>query len=439
MRRLVLTALTLLAACGEGPPPDPGKAESYAVRVDVIPANGAAEQRIPLPPEALVQLRDANLADLRLFDANGRALPLALAPSLIPAEQAGSEVPVYPVIGSTAPGNAGVALIIGPDNIARVSGIPAGPGYELPVAALIDTRKVIDPTVAVVLDVDLPLQRPVTMTLEASADLKTWEPLGEKVMFRTNAAGAQLDAGRILLPAASLKDRYLRASWGDIGDVSVRGARVVTSGWSRPARTAVATSGARLVNPRELRFDMPFAGPLAAVRIEPSDGEGVLPVELAARDNPEAPWQPIAAATLRKPGSAGNVLELGGGARREYRVTADERTPGFAAPPKVELLFDKVWLVTQFNGKPPYTLAAGLAGAPSTLLSAKDIAPDNAQLGSATVKTQRLAALDVTPGEKSEGIASRQTLLWAVLLAGVAILGFAVIRLMRGSRSGDPE
>ena len=430
---LAAAASVCLAACSQSPPPDPGKAESYAVRLEVTPAKGLPEQRIALPASALAVLQSPELADLRLFDGNGRSLPLALAAALTGTEQAGADVRVYPVIGAAASATTGVALTVGPDNVARVSGVSA-PGREgRPIAALLDTRQLVDPAVAVTLDADLPLNQPVTFTLESSADLTSWEPLGEKVLFRTDAAGGQLEAGRFALPGVTIKDRYLRASWGDARNVAVRGARVLTARPGAPERFAIAATAPTLVAARELRFDLPFAGPLAALRIDPAQGEGVLPVQIAARDNSEAPWTPLAAATLRQPGAAGNVVELGGTAHREYRLTADERTPGFAAPPKVQLIFAPVELAAQFSGRPPFVLAAGLRGAPSTLLAADDIAPGGtAALASARIAAGPVPTIDIAPAAATGERSRQKTVLWAVLLAGVAVLGLAVMRLMRG-------
>jgi hypothetical protein len=443
MRYLAFAALALLAACTQAPPPDPNKVESYAVRLAVTPAEGASEQRIALPASALSALQSPDLADLRLFDGTGRPLPMALAQTHMIEEQQGSDVPVYPVVGPAAPGTTGVALTIGPDNVARVSGIAAGAGEERARAALLDTRKIEDPAVAISLDAELPLNQPVTLSLESSASLARWEPLGEKVLFRTDATGGQLEPGRIALPGVALKDRYLRVTWGEAKGVAVNAARVVTAKTGALPRIVVAAGAPKLVRPREVRFSLPATdpnGPLVAIRIDPAKGEGVLPVRLSARYDEEAPWSPLAATTLRDPGSPSNVIELAGSASAEYQLKVDDRTPGFAAPPKVELQFKPVELAAQFNGKPPFTLAAGLKGAPSTLLEAGDIAPT----GTAALATARIDAgspprVEIEPAATSGLLSQQKTLLWVVLLAGVAILGFAVIRLMRGSRGGDPE
>lgn len=441
LRLYAIAAIALLAACKVSPAPDPGKAESYSVRLAVTPAAGGAEQRFDLPASVLVAFQSADRADLRLFDASGRNLPLALVKATAIEQRAGITVPIYPVIGSPAPGTSGVALTIGADNVARVVGTTAPAGPEQTVAALLDTRQLADPAIALTLDADLPMHQPITITLESSADLRMWEPRGEKVLFRTDADGAQLEAGRINLPGVLLKGQYLRASWGAAKSVTVRSARVTTAKSGAPEPVVVKASGTELMGPREARFALPFRGPLAAIRIDPMGGEGAIPVELSARGNSELPWTPLAAATLRRPGWAGNVMELSGPAQRDYRVIADPRSAGFAAPPAVLLYFEPVELVAQLNGKPPYTLAVGLVGAPSTLLSVADVVPGDvsADLPRAVIATGPQPVVSLAGAGPESPLSGKRAMLWLALLAGTAVLGFSVLRLMKGNVAEKSE
>ena len=57
------------------------------------------------------------------------------------------------------------------------------------------------------------------------------------------------------------------------------------------------------------------------------------------------------------------AIDLSGGAFSDYRIEADSRTPGFAAPPRLQLLYEPATLIVMFDGDAPYTLAAGAAGA----------------------------------------------------------------------------
>ncbi len=434
---LALAALPLLAGCGPRPEADPDKPESYAARWTVEPEGTGADQQLSLPADVLLALHSSDLADLRLFDGTGRALPLAVHRAV----EDGSRViapPAYPVLGRQAPSDGGVALVIGPDQVARVVGVTGEPGEERQVALLVDTRGVAGAVLSVRLAVDLPLQKPVTFGAAASDDLQTWEPIGAKTLFRTDASGNQLDAADMPLGGISLKGRYLQITWDPAEGVTVTGAQVTERLAAAPALLPVETTGARLESPRDLRFSLPVRHLPEAIVVALAGGEGVVPVQLLTRANPEQAWQVLRGGTLGSGAPAGDRLPLGGAPGPEFRLLADDRTPGFAAVPRITLQFEPVMLLTRLSGKPPYTLAAGMDGAPPQLLSASEILPqgDPSVLPEAKVLGGLPALVDIGTS-RADAFDKRKAVLWLVLAAGVAVLGFAVLRLLRGSGGTD--
>jgi hypothetical protein len=111
---------------------------------------------------------------------------------------------------------------------------------------------------------------------------------------------------------------------------------------------------------------------------------------------------------------------------------ADARTAGFATMPRLTLEYAEVVLLTRFSGQPPYRLAAGLATAPRSLLASADIIPGNpAEAPRARVTAGPVPALDLAPERDVGPLGGRKAVLWLALLAGVGILVFAVLRLLR--------
>lgn len=437
LRPLALAAFVLLAACGRETPRDPTRPESYAWAWTVTPApGGASEQQLALPAEALPALRTPDMADVRLFDATGRALPLAC---LKEAEERTEVVSLasWPVLARSAPRTEGVALAIGPDRVARVVGLEGQPGAERQVALLVDTRAATRRALAVRLAVNLPLRQPVTLRASASSDLKTWEPLGEKTLFRTDAAGNQLDAAEIPLGGAILKDRYLQITWNRDEGVTMAGAHLITGLDEARPTLALGTRGTALVQPHEVRFALPAGHSPDALRIALVGNEGVLPVKLYSRVAPEQPWQPMLSTTLR--GGRDNRLPLDGSVGRDFRLVADARTPGFADVPRITLEFGEVVLLTRFNGKAPYRLAVGLATAPRSLLASTDIVPrgNPGDVPRATVAAGPAPTMTIAPDHADGLFNGRKAALWLVLLAGVGILVFAIVRLLR--RAPEPS
>lgn len=433
LRPLVLAGLVLLTACGKGTAPDPARPDAYAGQWTVEPAPGnSAEQRLVVPPAALLALRTSDLGDLRLFDATGRALPFAC---LKEAEERSQlvTVPSYPVRASAAPRESGVAIAIGPDKVARVVGLAGDPGGERQVATLVDTRALDRPALAVELAVDLPQGQPVTLSVAASRDLKTWETVGEKTLFRTDAAGNQLEAARVPLGGIAVKDRYLRVSWDRADGVAVTGARMVLGLANARPPLVLATRGARLEGAHEVRLSLPMRHLPDALVVNLAGNEGVVPVRLYSRSSPEVAWQPMIAATLRSGAGAANRLPLDGALGAEFRIEADRRTAGFAAVPQIKVELGEVVMLGRFNGQPPYRLAAGLDNAPRSLLNSADILPrgDPAKLPEALVRAEAAPVVDIAPADNGGPFSGRKAVLWVVLLVGVAVLAFAVQRLLR--------
>lgn len=447
-RKLALTLLALAAAsCGRTPRHDPAKPEDYALQLPLEPAAGGSVQRLTLPAAALVALKRGDLGDVRVFDARNKVVPLALPDEAVNEAQHSTGVPVYPVLGPAgALEVSGLSIRIEDNRVARVvaidsSGPPASSNAP-PSAVLLDTRAVREPANAITLDADVPVGQPITLTLKTSTNLKDWEPLAEKVLFRPANSPALLGGGSVALPGVDLHDRYVGISWGRTSGVALTSASVITSAVARPARIAVATSTVPLADMHELRFDLPDIARLAAIRLTEVGPDGVIPVKLYGRNHAEDPWTPLSAATLR-PGSRGNLIDLSGPPMESYRLEADSRTAGFSAAPKVELLFDPVELLVALSGTPPYRLAVGQADAPPAYLTLPEIAPQMSPAKLAGLPHAKLA----TPGGPSPLVAlqagpadgalePRKLVLWAALLLGTLVLALAAIRLLRGEAAG---
>jgi hypothetical protein len=427
-------------ACDRASGPDPSNPDAYAVRLPLAPAPRGTLQRLALPPEALVALRRPDLGDIRLFDARGKVVPIALIDGPAGDRHDSISVPVYPIVGPAgALGKPGLSIRIEDNRVARVVTVdtPSPPaGGAAASAVLLDTRAVRDPATAIVLDAEMPAGTPVALTLFSSADLRHWDMLAEKVLFRPAAGSALLGGATVALPGIDLHDRYVGIGWARASGVSLKAVRVLTSTVAPPARIAVGTSAMALTDAHALRFDLPDMARLGAIRLTGAGPDGVIPVRLYGRDRGEDPWIPLAAATLR-PGE-GATLDLSGPPLASYRLEADRRTAGFSTQPRVELLFDPVELLVAPSGTPPYRLAVGQAAAPATFLTLAEIAPrggplDLATLPRATVVAQKGARLVVAlEASASDGaLEPRKLLLWAALLLGTLVLAFAAMRLAR--------
>ncbi|WP_010464603.1 DUF3999 domain-containing protein [Acidovorax radicis] len=474
---LAAAALSL-AAGGVQAAADANSPAAYAIRIPVTLAADAPLQRVVLPAEVLVRLQNPGYADVRLFNGAGQPVPMALAGvAAASAPEESVVLPAYPILGGPGtPGQAGLeglSLRIEEQQGRRVvqidtAGTAAPVGAQTVRGALLDARSVQLPVARMALDADLPAGQPVTFTVQASRDLKNWRPLAETVLYRADAAGTpttttapsaapgRLGSEHIDLQRADLKDHYLRVTWGDAA-VTLRGATLATSRGMGPRERVSASMAVPPLgnNPRELVFALPFATPVAALKITPQGSNVLLPVRVLGRNDREQPWAHLASATVYRMSTGGKEqtnapVELGGASVREVKIEADARSAGFAAAPELALQFEPAQLVFLASGQGPFTLAAGLPGASaaaSAFLPLASLVPgyQPQQENTLPLALADVARADITGGKPaggplvaaaaaSDGLSTRSWVLWAVLLAGVGALGLMAWLLMRQTK-----
>ena len=472
---LVLAAAALSLCTGVAQAAaDANSPAAYAIRIPVTLAADAPLQRVMLPAEVLVRLQSPGYADVRLFNGAGQPVPMALAGvAAASAPEESVTLPAYPILGAASTGTAGLeglSLRIEERQGQRVVQIDtastAGATATQAVrGALLDARNVQLPVARMALDVDLPAGQPVTFRVQASKDLKHWQPLAETVLYRADAAAAPTAPGRlgneqIDLQRADLKGHYLRVTWGDAA-VTLRGATLATSRSTGPReRVSASMATPALANPRELVFALPFATPVAALAITPPGSNVLIPVRVLGRNHREQPWSPLASAVVYKMATGGKEqasgpVELGGASVREIKIEADPKTPGFAAAPALALQFEPAQLVFLASGQGPFTLAAGLPGATaaaSAFLPLASLVPgyQPAQENQLPVALADVARADITGGQPADGalvpaaaasggISTRSAVLWGVLLAGVAALGLMAWLLLRQTKQAGHQ
>ena len=463
---------------------DANNAQSYTLRLPLATVPGAALQRVELPAQVLAGLQTADYRDIRIFNAQGQPVPMALAAGGAAAAQAVPEqqvkLPAYPILGAagTSVGTLaqeGLSLRIEEKQGQRVVQIntsagalaQATPGQQV-LGALFDTRKLGAPVVSLALDVDLPAAQPVSFQVATSRDLTRWSPLASTVLYRApaqeGAAGAaQLGSSTIHLTGADLKDQYLRVTWApapggvELGsNVALRGATVTTSrSAAAAARPSVQVNLPAHNKPHELGFSLPFATPVAAIGITPQGSNVLVPVRVLGRNTNQQPWTPLAQAVVYSLQTAGVDQRSGaialpahrGTSWRDIRIEADTKTPGFTAPPAVSVEFDPVQLVFVASGDAPYTLAAGLAtsdaqAASSAYLPLPSLMPGYQPAQENTLPLARVEAqaTAIQAPDLSSKTPTRTLVLWGVLLLGVLALGVMAWVLLRQTRTvGKPD
>ncbi|MBP8234968.1 DUF3999 family protein [Rhizorhabdus sp.] len=441
---MIAVAAATLAGCNQQAAQDSAQPDVYSVRLGVTPAPGAPLQRVGLPAVALAALTAPDRSDVRIFDATGAALPIAatLAPAGT-AELRSTTLEALPILGTGgALRTRGAEVVVeefGGARVVRMTETKAGEAEPAVLGVLLDTRTIADPVRSLRLNALWPAQQPVRFTVESSADLQDWTPLGGRVLYRKSAdIGGAIGAEDIDLGEADLHRRYLRIRWTSpsklLGPVRIEGATLIVAHRIGGDRPAIMIATPRRTHAHELRFGFGHPVAPAGLRISPAAGEMLVPVRIFGRNAPDQDWISIGAGVVRAGGM--EPVALDGPPFSDYRIEADRRTAGFAAPPRIALSFEPMELLALFSGRPPYTLAAGARGAENRFLAIEELVPGD-RLGKVealpTASVQLPAAAPILALAKGDDdrFSQRKALLWGLLLLGVTALALMVWKLWK--------
>ena len=429
----------------------------------------AAFVQLPLPVNAYGHSLQSDLQDLRIVDARGERVPFAV---LMPrashpqtTEQQRDAVlyalPAKPSAGGMWPSPVEVTVEGERIIVKRLGGAALGTGTTHSAGRsagwLIDLgeRTPHDPPPqSLRLLWSGPVEFSVSFDYEMSDDLRTWRSGGSGQLMALTSAAGPLTQPNVMLPSDA--GRFIRLVWADTETVpTLIGAKVITA---QQHRVALDTPINLLVSPsqeskgkmaldeiskRALHFDLGGALPLVQIDLQLAPGTHVAPVRLQGRTRIDEPWRDLTHSVFYR-------LERGATVStsppvplqttvRYMRVIPDERAaPLDATQTRLAVQAQLARLVFAMQGQAPFTLLAGSVNAASSALPATTLVPEfedeRARFGQATLGEWREVAAVMHQAEAERRQAElRPWLLWTVLLAGVAGLGFMVWRLARGS------
>ncbi len=431
--------------------------------------------RLPLPASAYGRATQAELRDLRIVDATGERVPFAvLAPRAAQSEvqEQTRDVMLYALPPRPAAGKAWASpleVTVQGDRIsvrpARASAQPSAGGRS--PGWLVDlgdpkTRKPDEPALrALRLVWSSPVEFSVGVDVEVSDDLRQWRAGGSSQLLALASPRGPLLQDRVILPASLASNspttistsptaRFVRLVWSDAAAaprlvsaqaVLDRPSNVVLDPPAEISAAPLPSAPEDGVAKRALVFDLGGALPLLDIELRLAAGTQIAPVRVQGRRSVNDTWSDIASAVFYRIERAGQVstsppLALGS-TQRYLRMIPDERAAAFD-PAQVTLVARAALasLVFARQGREPYTLHAGSADAKPSALPITTLVPaldeERKRFGQATLGAWREseeAARQLRT--RARLTALRPWLLWAVLIAGVAGLGFMVWRLAR--------
>jgi Protein of unknown function (DUF3999) len=399
----------------------------------------AAAYRVSLPLAVYQNTFSETLADVRVFNADGVAVPYSLsrAPMQPAVHNLPVPVPMFPLHDGERIQIDGVHLTINSAD-AAVNLQTQGVSAANPMARryLLDAREV--GTSISSLQLGLPdgaVDYTGRVAVEVSDDLASWRQLVTAVpIANLHANGQTLVETQVEVPPT--KANYWRVSWlgsapgFELANVTMEPA----AGLTEPSRDTLEVKG--VADPKDLRqysFDLGAHPPVSRLNVLLPDANSVLDVEISSRSAVTAGWRIICRSGFYrlKTGDAeqqNSAMVISADTDRYWRarIVGAGSVPQSAPRLHVEWIPNELTFLAQ--GRAPFQLAYGNATAsgaetdlnhlPKTL----EIAP--ASLGPSQVSggPDRLVA-------KAPSYPPMRAFLWGVLLLAVVVLSWMAYRV----------
>jgi hypothetical protein len=451
-RRLLAIALAMCGGFALADAPGP---RDFAWHAPIGLPAGAGIARIALPAGALMQLQSGDARDLRVFNAAGEPVAFAFMapPGAPPAPRTKTRsyaaLPLYSAASGGARPKGSMQVRIedasgGRSVWVQVDGAPAA-GTPRLNSVLFDTQGERQPVTALELQATLPANTPVWIAASASTDLAQWTPLPVRGrVYRFDGEGAPANSTLEFEQPVQLEKRYLRLDWDGQPGISVQGvAGWVASEAKAPERPRGPLPPSQPAGGNAVEIDTGFLTPIAALSLVTPQDNTLLPVRVLGRNEASQPWRLLGQTVVYRlsdgPQASSNApLELHGAGARHLRIESTTGANLAAAHLGASVEFEPVQAVFVATGAAPFELATGRADAAPIALPLATIAstlgagrkPQDLPL--ATVGAGTLQATDAGPlARLLPGAPGKTTLLWAVLGAGVLLLGGVAWSLMR--------
>ncbi|MBC9249019.1 hypothetical protein A9179_01895 [Pseudomonas alcaligenes] len=420
------------------------QAADYAVQVPLEVSGEGPWYRLELPMALQLAARHADLRDLRVFNAEGEALAYALTPaSALPTEQRQeATLRWFPLMG--AADQAAPAIRVQRSTtgtLVEVTPEVQGSAEQVRRGWLLDVSAFDQPLHRLRLDWSSAEDGFQRFSIEASDDLQHWSSWGEGQVARLSFANERIDQREVELPGA--KAHYLRLLWLAPQQAPTLLAAQAVSIEQAPGQPPLVWSTAlpaQSGKPGEYSWELPLSLPLERLKIALPQANTLAPVSLSARQDGSPQWRALTRGLLyRLPQDGQEVvhdeIELYGQPVRQLRLQVDPRGGGLGTEqPQLQVAMRASQVVFLARGSAPYSLAIGKADGQSAALPLGTLVPGYqptrlASLGVARApaelpaQTQQAAAAPATDWQRIG--------LWAVLLAGVALLGGMAFSLLR--------
>lgn len=424
-----------------------------------LTTEGAASlYRFSVPAAAYRGIVRRDLGDLRVFNAGGEPVPYAFAPrETQPVAAVTRALNLFPLYGDAEKALEATSMRVersGSGTIVSVSvGAPQAPSARRKLLGyLLDASELKTPQEALLLDWVAPQGFSGQVRVEGSEDLKYWRTVvADAPILLLKHAGESLERRRVELSGARAK--YLRLSFSGVPSAFVlKDVRVELRGERpEPAREWLSLESVEGKAIGELLYDSAGRFPVDRLRLALPELNTVAQVQFYSRQRVEDPWRFASSATVYRLGGeerdiASPEVVLAPNSDRLWLIKVDQKGGGFGSGRvRLELGWVPHEVVFAARGAGPFSLAYGNKGAKPGALPITAVIP---RYGEADAMPARLAkvgefmdssrpppSLLDDPARFFRGMTeNRETkkwLLWSALVAGVLLLVWMALRLLR--------
>ncbi len=430
-----------------------------------------ASCQLSLPREVYLHASSASLADLRLFDADGKRLAYAIGapPAQSATQRTNIPARIFPVTGAPATGDGLQGIDIRTADDGRLLSVSTRAGTAAATAALqaliLDLGKQTQDKRIAALRFTPPARTDnysAQVLLEVSDDLKQWDAIGTTTLNWLSNSDTQTLANDSIA-FAPRAFRYARLSWqaGEPLAFAAITAQAVSETDIAAPRATVVLQGTPGKQANEWRYATPLAIPADSIALQLTQTNTVLPVTLGVyRQNSYVPRHRLHLRQQARPAQGAYFDPLL--STTFYRIGLDgkERISGDLAMPVTQT---DEWVLQTSTEQPALRrqctrLAPGLdtrhrrlpgqrqAALPAgirqqqrrrrraaavaggaRLQGGRTAGAQDGQRRSAQAQRRRWRR---PPPVTKDGAPWRLAALWAALLLGVAVLGFFAWRLL---------
>jgi Protein of unknown function (DUF3999) len=425
--------------------------DDYSQGIRIEPYSGRPIAEVLLPDDVYQHVTQKDLSDVRVFNADGSAVPHAFcaAPTRAEPTVARDSLPVFELQGPTKDGRDGTRVEVETANGTQVrvhesqnAGETSGTQTW---AHVIDARGITDDLRSIEFDWTSPDgASQARVRIESSSDLDRWNTVvNTTTLLRVTQGDQQLQRKVVALTPAHYD--YLRVARTDGGPplqiAAVLGEHVSIANEVEPvwfSATPLASADAS-----ELLFDAARVAPITYARLVlPVDNSSVR-VRIESRADDKAQWRQRWSGEVYSISTNGEhrvspPAQLDIDFDRYWRVVYSKPSDALSPAPTLELGYRPAKLRFLVQGDGPYTLAygsrraeTGVAQACGGLLSGISARDMEQMIGEATLGGPQTLGGDTALKPLPVKTPVRLIALWATLIAGAGLLIAMALALLK--------